>query len=36
MSIWSRLIRLISDMPAAEARRVAATRLGVVRIFALC
>ncbi len=36
MSIWSRLIRFISDMPAAEARRVAANRLGVVRIVALC
>ena len=36
MKIWSRLIRLISDMPAAEARRVAASRLGVVRIVALC
>lgn len=34
MSILSRLIRLVRDMPAAEARRVAANRLGFVRLVA--
>jgi len=34
MSILSRFIRLVRDMPAAEARRVAANRLGFVRLVA--